>query len=332
MHFATLYAAFRHFQLAYVAVRLGLPTALADGSRTAEELAESTGVPVDRLSRVLRGLLWAGLLDVDAGRFTLTDAGLALVDDSALGPAAEIRFQGEFFHRAWSALHEWVETGETPFDAAHGQGVFELLASSPELAEVYAAPMTARCAEYSRAVAAHRAVAGANRIVDVGGGSGQLLVDVLKVHQHAIGIVFDLPAMQIAAQSLIDASGVGDRCTFVPGDMFREVPGPADLYLLKWVLHDWDDERALAILRQCGASMSSDSRLLVIERLMPPEWKESAALAQADLNMLCLSGGAERTLDQYKELLCSSGLEVVSVEEIEQSHGLHAIECRRERS
>ena len=329
MDFASLYTAFRQFQLAYVAVRIDLPAALAEGSRTAEELAAATGVPVDRLSRILRGLLWAGLLDVDADRFTLTDAELELEAEGSLAPAAEIRFQGEFFHRAWAALDEWVQTGQAPFEAAHGQGVFELLTSSPELARVYAAPMTARAAAYSREVAAHRVFAGSRRIVDVGGGSGQLLTDVLRVHQQATGIVFDLPTMRTAAESVIAASGVSDRCVFAAGDMFHEIVGPADVYLLKWVLHDWDDDRALSILRRCSDSMSTDSRLLVIERLMPVDWGQSAELAQADLNMLCLSGGAERTLDQYKELLRASGLEVVSTEGIDRSHGLEALECRR---
>ena len=329
MDFASLYTAFRQFQLAYVAVRIDLPVALAGGSRTAEELAAATGVPVDRLGRILRGLIWAGLLDVDADRFTLTDAGVELADQGPLAPAAEIRFQGEFFHRAWAALHEWVETGQAPFETAHDQGVFELLASSRELARLYAAPMAARSAGYSHAVASHRVFAGASRIVDVGGGSGQLLADVLQVHQQATGIVFDLPTMRAAAESAITASGVSDRCVFVAGDVFSEVVGSADVYVLKWVLHDWDDARALSILCRCNDAMCSDSRLLVIERLMPVNWKQSAELAQADLNMLCLSGGGERTLGQYTRLLRASGLELVSVEGIEQSYGLEALECRR---
>jgi hypothetical protein len=297
-----------------------------------EEAAGALGLPSERLVRVLRGLVWADLLSIDEeGRYSLTESGRALLDDGPLGKAQDIRFQAEFFYRAWAGLAEHVISGAIPFDHEHGCGVFDLLQRDPVLAELYAAPMASRSTEYSRIIAAHPTVVQARTIVDVGGGHGRLLTDVLSANPQASGIVFDLPVMRAPAMEVIERAGLSSRCRFESGNVFRAVPAGADVYLLKWVVHDWPDREAVAILMRCAEAMRGESKLLVIERLLPesPAAAARSGLVQADLNMLCLSGGAERTLAEYRRLIRAGGLTMSECERVEDFYGFHAMTCAR---
>jgi hypothetical protein len=325
-----LFRSFREFQLAFAAVKIGLFHHLDQASHTCQDVSQALGLPAERVVRLLRGLVWAGLLVVDdQGKYALTDGARPLLDKSAIGAANGIRFQGEFFYRAWAGLPDFIATGITPFVSEHGCDVFELLQADPALAELYAAPMAHRSSQYSQHLVRHPAVAAARTIVDVGGGHGRLAVDLLSAIPTASGIIFDLEIMRRSAQETIQRHGVADRCRFEAGDMFREIPAGADVYILKWLLHDWDDQRALTILKHCAHAMHPNSKLLIVERLMPEQPAEAARsqLVMADLNMLCQGGGAERTLEQYRRLCATTGLSVVSCVPIEQTYGFHAIEC-----
>jgi hypothetical protein len=325
-----MFRSFRQFQLAFAAIKIGLFHQFDQAPQTCADVSKALGLPAERVVRLLRGLVWANLLVIDdQGKYALTDGGRTLLDKSATGDANGIRFQGEFFYRAWAGLSEFIATGATPFVSEHGCDVFELLQHDPTLAELYAAPMAQRSAEYSKHLVQHPAIAAARSMVDVGGGHGRLLVDLLTANRAATGTIFDLEVMRQRAQETMERHGVTDRCRFEAGDMFRKVPAGADVYILKWLLHDWDDQRALTILNQCAQAMHRNSKLLIVERLMPEHPTEAArsGLVMADLNMLCQSGGAERSLEQYRRLCAAAGLNVESCVPIEQTYGFHAIEC-----
>jgi hypothetical protein len=321
---------FREIQLAYVGIRLGVFKALDPRAMTVEELANTIGIPASRLERLVRGWVWADLVHRDErGKIDLTKSGRRLVDDRSLSPADDILFQREFFYPAWSGLYEYAKNGLIPFFAATGEGVFETLQRDPRLAELYGSPMAARSFEYSDLVAKRKEFEDARTIVDIGGGHGRLVVDVLKVHAAARGVVFDLPAMRAGAEKLIAQAGLSARCDFQSGNVFEERPPGADVYLLKWVLHDFDDEEAGRILKSIAAAMSEKTRLLVIERLMPEQGRPPANLANADMNMLVLSGGGERTRSEYESLMRAAGLEMAECEALEAKYGFYVMVGRR---
>jgi hypothetical protein len=317
---------FREVQLAYVGLRLGLFKALNRGAMSVAELARVVGIPQPRIERLARGWIWADLIERgEDGRLRLTSSGERLVDDRSLSPADDILFQTEFFYPAWGGLYEYAVKGMAPYLAARGEGVFETLQRDPRLAALYAAPMAARSFEYSELVARRKEFDDAKVIVDVGGGHGRLVVDVLKAHPRSRGIVFDLPAMKQCAEKLIKEEGLQDQCVFEAGDVFTGPPPAADIYLMKWVLHDFGDEEALAILKSVRAAMGEQSRLLVIERLMPEKGTPPAGLANADMNMLVLSGGGERKRSEYELLLRAAGMEMIECDGLEAKYGFYVM-------
>lgn len=308
---------FRFFQLLFVALKAGIPTALSDGPVAPATLAETLKLDETRLRRVLRGLVWCGALDTDEQeRYGLTPAGRLLLDDGPQQFAANVRWQGEFFFRAWGQLDNYLFEGTAPFPQAHGgTELFPLLARDSALSDLFHAPMTAHSARSSAGIAAHPAFDAARFLVDVGGGEGQLLADVLQTHTQAHGIVFDLPGLEASATALLNRADLLDRCRFCGGNMFAPgaLPPGADVYILKWILHDWDDAHAVLLLRHCAEAMGDQSHVLVMERRMPPSVNTSNTfLVQADLNMLCLNGGAERTLAEYEALFASAGIRLLS--------------------
>ena len=163
--------------------------------------------------------------------------------------------------------------------------------------------------------------------MDVGGGEGRLAVDILEAHPAMRGVVFDLPIVRADAEEMIQGRLMAARCDFVAGDMFVEVPGGGDVYLLKWILHDWNDPKALQILNNVRASMNPDARLVVMERVMPEAVGQGIGLAQADLNMLCLNGGAERTEREIVALLKQARFVLQNSVKLESYYGFHAFTC-----
>lgn len=323
---AQLLPGFKQFQLVYVALRLGIPSALAAGPKTLAGLAAQLDIPEGRLLRLMRGLAWAEVVSFDQTHgFSLTTEAGRLLDPSPTSEAAGILFQGQFFYPAWGCLLDYLRDGRIPFEQAHGQRLFSLLANEPVLAGEFNRPMSARTAEYSQAIALLPALHGAKKIVDVGGGEGRLLIDVLKVCPSSTGVILDLPVARAGAERMIRDSGLADRCRFQEGDMFASVPEGGDVYVLKWVLHDWDDQGALKILQVIRSQMRRDASLVIIERIMPEGINEALPLVQADLNMLALNGGTERTRTEYEELLKLSGFRLSEVSPIESNYGFSAL-------
>jgi hypothetical protein len=311
-------------------VKHGILAALLEGATTAAAVARATGLDGGRVFRVLRGRVWAGLAEQTGDeRFVLTAAGRGLADTGPLSAGAGLVFQGEFFYRAWGEFERWVTDGAVPWDAAYGEPFFPYLAKRPKLQALFDAPMAARSTDYSLTLAKHPAFDGAKRIVDVGGGNGQLLADILTVRTAARGAVLDMPGLAERARTLFADRGVAERCEFVGGDMFRAVPAGADVYLLKWILHDWDDEKSIAILARIVEAMPANATVMVVERIMPDRVDRKTGLVQADLNMLVFNGGVERTRDEWARLAERAGLTVVRTTLVEDWYRFYAIEMKR---
>lgn len=154
---------------------------------------------------------------------------------------------------------------------------------------------------------------GVETVVDIGGGYGTLLLRILDAYPTMQGVLFDLPAVISSACEHLAASAVGLRIECVPGDFFQAVPAGGDMYLLQVVIHDWDDAAAICILTNCARAMRDESRIVLIERLLPEKALEAPAVIRGDLNMLVLSGGRERTAREYDQLLTAAGLELMQV-------------------
>ncbi len=324
---ASLIPSFRRFQLIYVALRLNLPPLLASGPKTLEELAAATAVPALRLLRLIRGLLWAEILIPTPEGFQLTDEARQLIDTSSDSLAEGFLFHGSFFYSSWGHLYDFFRSGDNPCEKAHGGGVFERITASPDLAALFNQAMTSHTGRYADAFLALPEFTTAQTIVDVGGGEGQLLVDILTAYPKLRGIVFDLPTTRESAERLLAQSLLSDRCKFISGNMFLAVPPGGDVYILKSILHDWDAEKCVQLLQNIEKVMLPDARLLLIERIMPYDLEQSISMTTADLNMLCLNGGAERTADEFASLLALAGFKLIGVVRLENVFGFHALSC-----
>ena len=301
---------FRTTQAVYVATRLGIPDLLAAGPRDIEELARETGSHPPSLRRVLMALAAAGVLDkVGPRRFALAPMGVALRTGvpGSLRPSV-LFLLNEAHWRPWGHLLHTVQTGETAFNHVHGASLFEYLARHPEEANLFNMGMAGNSPAHARLVAASYDFSRMSLVVDVAGGRGRLLATILEANPHLRGILFDLPHVVDSARELLDETGVVDRCELVGGDFFAAVPDGGDAYILRNIIHDWEDDQAVAILMTCRRAMADDARLVLVERYLPDDPREAPLVFHADLEMLVNVGGRERTTDEYETLLARSGL------------------------
>jgi hypothetical protein len=316
---------YRVSQAIGVAAELGIADVLGSGPRSAEELARATGVDGPSLSRVLRLLASEGVFaETEDGRFALTPMAEALRSDvpGSLRPLAVFN-SGEPYWRSWAHLAHAVRTGQPAFEHVHGMDFFSYYRQHPEEWALFDQMMAAQTAAVTRTVAAAYDFSRVRTVVDVGGGNGTLVLGLLAAHPHLHGVVFDQPAVAARAEEAIAAAGLADRCQAVGGDFFVAVPEGGEAYLLKYILHDWDDERSIAILRACRQAMPADGRLLVIELLIPPGNNPSYAKSQ-DVNMLTNLGGRERTVEEYGTLFTAAGFALTETVPIQGE--LHLIE------
>ena len=329
----TLVRGYRISQSIYVATRLGIPDLLADGPREIEELAQATGSHPPSLRRVLLVLAGAGVLDeVGPRRFALTPVGAGLrtgVPDS-LRPSVLLLLD-ESHWRPWGHLLHTVRTGETAFDHVHGAGVFDYLAGHPEVASVANAAMSGNSPAHARLVAATYDFSRTSLVVDVGGGRGRLLATILERYPRLRGILFDRSHVIEGARETLSAAGVVDRCELVGGSFFEAVPAGGDAYILRNIIHDWKDDRAVAILTNCRRAMAAGARVLLVERYLDPDPHEALPVLQSDLEMLVNVGGRERATDEYATLLARSGLrlaQTISLGRREEAMGHYLIEAQ----
>jgi hypothetical protein len=305
---------FRTTQLLHVVAKLRIADLLQDGSRDATDLAHAVAAHPGALYRVLRALSSLGVFaEGSDGRFELTPLGQTLRSDTpgSLRGLAEL-YGEEWLWRAYGKTLGSVMSGLPAFQAAHGQTLFDYLSLHPEAASTFDQGMTAYSRQEAAAVLEACDFSNVRNIVDVGGGQGAFLAAILSSYPHAHGVLFDRESVIDRARNVLAEAGVADRCVMKSGDFFEAVPGGGDVYLLKSVLHNWDDARGIAILRNCRAVMESRSRLLIVERVVP-EANDPSEAKLFDVNMLVVIGGRERTRDEYRDILAVAGFELTQV-------------------
>jgi SAM-dependent methyltransferase len=313
-HLSKLLMGFRTSQAIHVAATLGLADLLASGPKTSGELAGATDAQPQALYRLMRALASAGIFREDEHRrFELTSVGELLRTDVVGTHAPMARLVGRpSYWQAWGDLLHGVRSGNTPFDHIHGCSVWEHRAQHPAEGEVFDRAMAARTEQLAEAALAATDFSRFAHVVDVGGGNGTLLAKILTAHQRTRGTLFDQPQTIARAQLSLASLGLSTRCQAVGGNFFAGVPEGGDAYVLKWILHDWDDTASVEILRACRRAMKPDGALIVFERLVgPPNTGSEGKFG--DLNMLVINGGRERTRDEFAALFGQSGFRLVSV-------------------
>jgi len=316
-------------QAARTAAELGLADLLAAGPLPVAELAERTGADGPALRRLLRALVTIGVCrELDSDEFAVTPMGRLLGADADGSVRDWTLYWGRYLWDEWAQLPHSVTTGRAGREVVSGSRNFDALRDDPERAATFNAAMAGMTRLSARGIVAGYDFSRFSRITDVGGGYGELLAAVLVANPGASGVLLDLPHAIAEARAHLEKAGVAERCELVAGDFFDEVPAGSDAYLLKTVLHDWDDDRSAAILAACRAAMSPSARLLVIERLVPERMEPveaHRAMARSDLNMLVAHAAQERTEAHFRRLIEGAGLRVGSVTRVPT--GLHVIEA-----
>jgi hypothetical protein len=301
-------------QVIYVAARLRIADHLTGGAMTSAEMAACTETHAPSMYRLLRALACLGAV-AEAGpdRFELTTAGARLRTEAPDSIRAQVLlFCSPEVWRSWGELEYSVRTGLPAWERVTGMPSIEYVARHPEEAAAFNAAMAEHTRTVAPALLARYDFTRFGTVVDVGGGDGTLISAILTAVPRLRGILFDLPAGVESAGKTLDAAGVADRCQVVTGDYFVAVPDGVDAYLLKSVIHDWDDERAVAILRTCRRAVPATGRVLVVEPALPAS-VASAELTLAvlsDINMMVNTGGGERTEDQFGALFAAAGFEL----------------------
>ena len=297
-----------------VAAKLGVADLLKDEAKSAGELAQATGVQARPLYRILRALSSVGIFAEDhAGRFRLTPLAEPLRSDAPDSLRGLAIFMGADFHwRVWSDLLYSAQSGQPGFERIYGKPIFDYLAENPAAAQVFNDAMTSFSASVSTAVIKAYDFTGITRLVDVGGGHGLLLASILERYPQMSGVLFDAPSVIDGAKEVIEAHGVGGRCDAVGGDFFVSAPAGGDAYIMKHIIHDWEDERALTILQNCHRAMTENGKLLVVE-IVIPEGNTPSLGKFLDLEMLMFLHSYERTEDEYRSLLERAGFKLTRI-------------------
>ncbi|GLW65157.1 methyltransferase [Actinomadura rubrobrunea] len=308
-------------QAVCAAAELGLPELLAGGRRTAAQLAAACGAEPQRLRRLLRALAAHGVFaahpDGTFGPTPLSDALRADAHGSALPTALLAR---EAVGAAWDGLLGTVRGGRPAFDAVHGRPFFDSLADEPHLRELFDRSQAHDLELEIDQILAAIDLSGRRVLVDVGGGDGAMLVRLLSAAPSARGVLLDTAEAAERARPRIAAAGLDGRCSVVAGDFFASVPAGGDLYLLRQILHDWDDARCVELLRVCRAAMGPHARLMIIEREAGPSGpadSNTRFAALMDLYMMSVLDGAERSVQEFQALLDQAGFTVAAVHRLE---------------
>jgi hypothetical protein len=324
---------FRVSQAIYVATRLDIPDLLAEGPRGYGDLAEAVGAHAPSLGRLLMFLASVGVLDkVGPDRFALTPIAAALRKDVPGSVRSSVLFQLNDSHwRPWGNLLHSVRTGKPAFNHVHGKGLFDYLAQNPEVSALFNQGMLGNSPAHAQLIARSYHFAGMKTVIDVGAGRGRLIATILAEHPHLKGVLFDQPHVLPDARTLIEEAGVAQRCEFVGGDFFKNVPAGGDAYILRNIIHDWQNEEAGTILAACRRAMTDGARLVLVERQLPDDPRAAPAVFLADLEMLVNVGGRERTTEEYAALFERSGLQLartISLGNSQDAMGHYLVEAR----
>ena len=298
----------------YIVAKLGIPDLLTDGPKTADELATATNTHAPSLFRVLRALAAVQVLtQSDDRRFGNTPMSETLRSDVPGSIRAFAMSElGEEHYPAWGDLMHSVRTGEIAFDKAFGEPVWEFFAKHPDNARIFNDSMSGMTTQAETALHAAYDFAGINTIVDVGGGHGGLITSILTRNPNMRGILFDSAAVVEGAKPKIAESAIADRCEVIAGDFFQSVPSRGDAIIMKWIIHDWNDEQSVSIMKNCYRALPDNGKLILVEAVVPPG-NEMHFAKFIDLNMLVMTGGRERTEEEFRRLYESAGFRLTKV-------------------
>lgn len=300
----------------YSAARLGLADQLKTGPKTSDEVAAAVGAHESSVYRVMRALASLGVFrEVEPRRFALTDLGDLLRADHPQSMRPMALFQGALPHwQGWGHFLHSVKTGEPAFEKIHGMGFFEYCKTDREFSENFNGAMTAMSAAAATAVTDAYDFSSIRTLADVGGGHGYLLARILERNPSLHGIVFDLPHVVAGAGAVLKEAGVADRCQTVGGSFFETAPA-ADAYISKNIIHDWDDEHSITILKNMRKAMRMPGKVLLVEIVVTADNRNATAVL-IDLEMLhATHGGRERTEAEYASLFRAAGFRLNRVVE-----------------
>jgi len=304
-------------QAIYVAAELRIADLLAGSPKTSAELAASTGAHAPSLQRLLRALTTIEICaEREDGSFELTPLGALLRSDNPESLRSWAIFIGGNQWAVWGHLLDSVKTGESARMIVSGTKEFEHLERDPAIAAIFNQAMVETNRHISKGVVGGYDFSNRKRIVDIGGGYGELLARILQANPGAQGVLFDLPHAAETGRQHMAAAGLADRCEVVAGSFFEAVPDGGDAYLLSRIIHDWDDEKSKLILKNCRRAMKEDGKLLLVEQVYPERLEASEdhrAIVRNDLTMLVGPGGHERTEAEFRALLSSTGFRLERV-------------------
>ena len=305
---------FRSSQMIYVAAKLELADRLDQCPRTAADLAADVGADPRALYRLMRALASIGIFAEGEGQtFALTPAA-RLLQSNVVGSlrSSALIYGDDLFWRTYGRMLHSVQTGKPAFDHCHGAPLFPYLETHPEAASLFHEAMSGFSEQESAAILAAYDFSGFSDVVDIGGGRGALVAALLTTCSHLRAVILDLEPAARGATQLLSEAGLTGRATFTAGDFFTAIPEGGDVYLMKSVLHNWDDAAAARILRNCRVAMAKNARLIVIERVIPAVTGPSEAIL-FDINMLVVLRGQERTEKEYEELFRAADLKLVRI-------------------
>ena len=298
-----------------VAAKLYLADHLADGAKSLSQLAAATATHEPSLYRLLRALTSVGVFQKNSdGAYENSPLSEVLRSDdpNSMRAAAHMICDREHWNAHGNMLHS-VKTGEIAFDHTFGMPVFPYFAENPEVAEIFDNAMTSFSAPVAGAVAAVYDFSTAATIADIGGGHGLLLATVLAANPQARGVLFDQPQVVAGAPEVLEANGVAERVETVGGNFFEEIPVEADIYMMKFIIHDWNDEESIAILKNLAKSAKPGAKLLLVETVVEEDDSVASMSKVMDLNMLAMTSGRERTAKEYAGLFEKAGFKFTRV-------------------
>ncbi len=305
-----LITSYRVTQAIYVVAKLGIADLLKDGPKGSQELANCTGTNAAAVYRILRALASIGIFkEVKHDLFELTPLGESLRSDVPGSMRAWAIMVGKEHHwQAWGHLLYSAQTGKPAFNHVFGMGPFEYYNQNPQAGQIFQEALKGLTEVVNSEILSSYDFSSIQKIVDVGGGQGSLLTGILKANPKMRGVLFDQPSVIEKAVVPIE----DDRCEVVGGDFFCSVPKGGDAYILKHIIHDWDDESSVRILKNCYEAMSEKGKLLVVEMVIPDD--DTPFYGKfLDLEMLVGYTGKERTADEYRNLFAKAGFKLTQI-------------------
>ncbi len=297
-------------QAVYAAAKLGIADLLTTDPQPVEELAQKVDANEDALYRLMRALASVGIFtESESSCFSMTPKAELLRSDHPLSLRPVALLCGDLQYAAWGDIVYSVKTGQCAYEYRTGEPFFDFLEKNTEAAQTFSTAMTSFLQSIPQSVVQVYDFSELNRVVDVGGAHGTLISTILRANPTLRGVLFDLPDVVESARQLDEVKDVVSRCTFVGGDFFESVPSGGDVYILSTIIHDWDDEHSIRILKNCRKAMAHDGKLLLVEMVIQPG-NEQFFGKWLDMHMLVMHGGHDRTEAEYRDLLEAAGFKI----------------------